>query len=147
MPSFKLLENASAIEAVEMLEKEYPDAKYYLDFPTPIDLLGGRDTLRADARRGHERSHPGLFKKYKTAWDYSKANLEDLIEQIHSVTFAGNKARNIIRTCTIIDEKYNGKVPNNMEKLLELPGIGRKTANTILINAYGIVEGIPSTSG
>lgn len=143
MPSFKLLDNASAIEAVEMLEKEYPDAKYYLNFSTPIDLLVAAILSAQTHDEVTNSVTPGLFKKYKTAWDYSKANLEDLIEQIHRVTFAGNKARNIIRTCTIIDEKYNGKVPNNMEKLLELPGIGRKTANTILINAYGIVEGIP----
>ncbi len=59
------------------------------------------------------------------------------------VSFAGNKAKNIIEACKIIDEKYNGKVPDDMDALLALPGVGRKTANTILINAYGKVAGIP----
>jgi endonuclease-3 len=143
LQTFKLLERASAREAVEILEKEYPEAKYYLDFKTPIDLLVAAILSAQTHDEVTNAVTPGLFRKYKTAWDYSKANLEELIEQIHKVTFAGNKARNIIRTCAIIDEKYNGKVPNTMEKLLELPGIGRKTANTILINAYDIVEGIP----
>ncbi len=86
---------------------------------------------------------PALFKKYKTAKDYANADQEELIKLISRVTFSGNKTKNIIATCKIIDEKYGGKVPDRMEELIELPGIGRKTANTILINAYKIVAGIP----
>ncbi|HIH50521.1 TPA: endonuclease III, partial [Candidatus Micrarchaeota archaeon] len=81
--------------------------------------------------------------KYNTAKDYAGTDLDTLIGYIKSVSFAGNKAKNIIATCKAISERYGGKVPDRMDELVELPGIGRKTANTILINAYGIVEGIP----
>jgi len=86
---------------------------------------------------------PGLFKRYKTAHDYAQAKPDELIKYIKRVSYAGNKAKNIIEACKIIEQKYNGKVPDTMEALLELPGVGRKTANTILINAYNKVEGIP----
>jgi endonuclease-3 len=86
---------------------------------------------------------PELFKKFRSVDDYAKASADELIKRISRVSFAGNKAKNIIQACRTIKEKYNGVVPNRMEQLVELPGIGRKTANTILINAYNIVVGIP----
>ncbi len=89
------------------------------------------------------KTTPTLFAKYKTAKDYANADIEELTDMIRNISFAGNKAKNIINTMKAIQEKYNGKVPNKMEELIELPGIGRKTANTILINAYNVVEGIP----
>lgn len=84
-----------------------------------------------------------LFRKYKTAGDYANAGLKSLANDIKSVTFASNKAKHIKEACKILVEKYNGKVPKTMDELTALPGIGRKTANTILINAFNIVEGIP----
>lgn len=143
MASEKMLSSKDAAKLVADLCKHYKDAHYYLDFKTPIDLVVAA-ILSAQTRDVvTNKTTPALFKKYKTAKDYANADAAELMELIKGVTFATNKAKNIINTCKIIAEKYNGKVPNKMDQLLELPGIGRKTANTILINAYGIVEGIP----
>ena len=86
---------------------------------------------------------PRLFNKYKNVKDYASADLNELANDISSVTFAGNKAKYIKKACEILIEKHKGEVPKNLDELINLPGIGRKTANTILINAYGTVEGIP----
>lgn len=140
---FNKLSEADAKKAIGILIKSYPDAKYYLDFKTPVDLLVAA-ILSAQTRDEVVNAvTPELFKRYRTAKDYADADKEGLIRHISSISFAGNKAANIIKTCKIIDEKHNGNVPRKMQELLELPGIGRKTANTILINAYGIVKGIP----
>jgi len=140
---FVLLDKDKASQVVEILEKEYKDAKYYLNFKTPIDLLVAAILSAQTKDTVVNAVTPQLFAKYKTAKDYAEAKPEDLLSIVRPVSFAGNKVGNIIKACKIIEEKYNGKVPNNMQALLELPGVGRKTANTILINAYGIVEGIP----
>ncbi len=143
MAGVKLLTVADANKLVEGLSKTYKDAKYYLDFKTPIDLVVAA-ILSAQTRDEVTNAvTPKLFAKYKTAKDYANADPEELYSLISRVSFGGNKSKSIISTMKIVNEKYNGKVPNKMEELLELPGIGRKTANTILINAYGIVVGIP----
>ncbi|MDE1824103.1 MAG: endonuclease III [Candidatus Micrarchaeota archaeon] len=140
---FELLNEGKAKEAIGILEREYKDAHYYLDFKTPVDLVAAA-ILSAQARDEVINSvTPELFRRFKTADDYAGTGPEELIKYIGRITFAGNKARNITKTFKVIKEKYGGKVPDKMEQLIELPGIGRKTANTILINAYGIVEGIP----
>lgn len=140
---FKRLGDSEARRAVELLEKEYPDAKYYLEFGTPVELLVAAIMSAQTHDEVVNAATPALFKRYRTAKDYAAADAEELLGLIRSVSFAGNKAKNIIAACKIIEEKYKGKVPDSMEALTALPGIGRKTANTILINAYGIVEGIP----
>ncbi len=137
------LDVKSSVKVIELIEKTYPDSHYYLDFSTPIELLVAA-ILSAQTRDTVVNGiTPKLFKKYHTAKDYSEANQKELESYVSGVSFAGNKVRNIIRACEIVDKEYGGRVPNEMKSLLELPGIGRKTANTILINAYGIVEGIP----
>lgn len=83
-----------------------------------------------------------LFKKYKTLDDYVKANRRTFENDIRSIGFYRNKAKNILTTAKIIKEKFHGTVPDTMEELLTLPGVARKTANIILGNAFGIVEGI-----
>ncbi len=143
MAEVKLLDTNSAKQVIERLEKEYPDAHYYLNFKTPIDLVVAA-ILSAQTRDEVTNAvTPALFQKYKTADDYANADEDELFSLVKRVTFSGNKVKNIIATCKVISEKYNGSVPKRMEELLALPGIGRKTANTILINAYNIVEGIP----
>jgi len=141
--AFKILDRRKAEQAVELLEKEYKDSKYYLNFKTPIDLLVAAILSAQTRDEVINAVTPELFRRYKTARDYANAKPEELARLISRVAFFGNKAKSIINACRIIEEKYGGKVPDKMEELLELPGIGRKTANTILINAYGIVEGIP----
>jgi endonuclease-3 len=138
-----MVDKQKAIEIVKLLKKEYPHAKYYLNFSNPLELLVAA-ILSAQVRdEVVNATTANLFKKYRSAKDYATADLQELIDDIKSVTFAGNKARHIKEACKILVEKYNGKVPNTMEELTSLPGVGRKTANTILINAFGKVEGIP----
>ena len=131
------------LEVIKRLKKAYPHVKYYLNFSNPLQLMVAA-ILSAQVRDEVVNAlTPRLFVKYKTAKDYADADLTELTKDISTVTFAGNKARFIKNACRILVERYDGKVPKTMEELTELPGIGRKTANTILINAYGIVEGIP----
>ncbi len=143
MKDFVLLPKKSALTAIEILEKTYPNQKYYLNFSNPLELIVAA-ILSAQTRDTVVNSiTPELFKKYKTARDYAGSSEAELLKYTSKVTFAGNKVKNIIKTASILSEKYDGKVPDKMEELLKLPGVGRKTANTILINAYGKVEGIP----
>jgi endonuclease-3 len=83
-----------------------------------------------------------LFKKYRTVRDYAKADLKTLEEEIKSTGFYHNKAKNIKKCCQMLVEKFDGQIPKTMDELLQLPGVARKTANIVLANAYGIVEGI-----
>ena len=128
---------------IELLKKNYPNAKYYLNFSNPLELMVAA-ILSAQIRdEVVNATTPKIFSKYKTAKDYANADLKEFTKETSAVTFAGMKAKNITSACKILVEKYNGKVPDKMEDLTNLPGIGRKTANTILINAFGKVEGIP----
>ena len=143
MGTFELLQRQKAVDAINTLEEKYRNAKYYLNFDGALQLMVAailsaqtKDTLVNEIT-------PGLFHRYKNVDDFANAEPAELTEYIKRVSFAENKAKNIINCCRIINEKYNGKVPDKMDDLLSLPGIGRKTANTILINVFGVVEGIP----
>jgi len=131
------------LKAIELLKKNYPNARYYLNFSNPLELMVAA-ILSAQVRDEIvNATTPKIFNKYGTAKDYANADLREFTKEISAVTFAGMKAKNIINACKILVEKYNGKIPDKMDELTALPGIGRKTANTILINAFGKVEGIP----
>jgi len=132
-----------AKEVVKRLKREYPGVKIALRFENPLQLLVAT-ILSAQCRdeRVNEVTSR-LFKKYKTAEDFARADLEELAEDIKSTGFYKQKAKYIKEACKIIVEKYGGEVPRTMEELLELPGVARKTANIVLANGYGIVEGIP----
>ena len=133
------LQTAKVLSA---LKKLYPHAKYYLNFSSPLELLVAT-ILSAQCRDTVVNSTtPPLFKKYKKAEDYARADLETLIREISPVSFPANKAKYIGQACKILAEKYHGKVPDTMSELVELPGIGRKTANAILINVFEKIEGI-----
>ncbi len=143
MASARLLDKKEAVKLVAKLSANYSDAHYYLNFKTPVDLVAAA-ILSAQTRDEVTNSvTPELFKRYKTAKDYANSDIDELMKYISRVSFPTNKAGSIVKTMKVIADKYKGKVPSEMGQLLELPGIGRKTANTILINAYGIVEGIP----
>ena len=132
-----------ALKVVSLLKKEYPNAKYYLNFSNPLELMVAA-ILSAQVRdEVVNATTPHLFRKYKTAKDYAEASLLQLEKEISKITFYKNKAKHIKEACKTLTEKYNGKIPQTMEELTQLPGIGRKTANAILINAFNIVTGIP----
>ncbi|HLF55071.1 MAG TPA: endonuclease III [Candidatus Nanoarchaeia archaeon] len=131
-----------AVQVLKVLQETYPGAKYYLNFKTPLELLVAA-ILSAQVRdEVVNASTPALFAKYKKAEDYAKATVPELLKYIKSITFAGNKAKNIIAACKLLVEKHNGKVPKTIEELTELPGIGRKTAIVIQTNAFDIVSGV-----
>ncbi|OHB53488.1 MAG: endonuclease III [Planctomycetes bacterium GWF2_50_10] len=121
-----------------VLEKAYPDARVSLNYKNALQLLVS--TILA-AQCTDERVNivtKDLFKKYKTVNDYASADLATLETEIKSTGFYINKAKAIKNAAAMIIEKFGSKVPKTMEELLELPGVGRKTANVILGNAYGI---------
>lgn len=135
-------ERKRAQEIVGRLRAAYPKAKYYLNFRTPLELLVAT-ILSAQARDERVNAVTAeLFRKYKTAQDYAQAPLEQLEDDIQQINFYRTKARAIQKACRMLIERYNGEVPATMEELVKLPGIGRKTANAILTNAFGKVEGI-----
>jgi len=130
------------VEIIDLLEKVHPDAKLALKWSNPLELLVATilSAQCTDERVNKVTKH--LFKKYRTAEDYANANLEEFEQDIRSISFYRTKARNIKRVCQTLVEKYNSEVPKTMEDLLSLPGVARKTANVVLSNAYGILEGI-----
>jgi endonuclease-3 len=130
------------LKIIELLEKEHPDAKIALHYTNPLELLVA--TILS-AQCTDERVNivtEKLFKKYKTAEDYANADPRELEQDIKSTGFYRNKTRNIKKCCQMLVEKFNSQVPRTMEQILELPGVARKTANIVLSNAYGVVEGI-----
>jgi endonuclease III len=119
------------------LAKIHPDAKLDLDFSNALELLIAL-ILAAQARDDLVRQiTPGLFKKYRTANDYAKTSLEDLQRDIGKINFYRNKSRSIHNCCSELVNRFGGKVPDNLDDLLSLPGVGRKTANILLGNAFG----------
>jgi endonuclease-3 len=142
-PSNVNLKNKTRVEKIiKLLEKEHPDAKIALNYSNPLELLVA--TILS-AQCTDERVNivtKQLFKKYRKAEDYANADLKTLEQDIKSTGFYRNKARNLKKCCQMLVEKYNSKVPKTMKEMLELPGVARKTANIVLSNAYGIVEGI-----
>ncbi len=121
-----------------ILKKTYPHAKIALEFVNPLELLIATilSAQCTDARVNVVTKD--VFKKYKSAADWAKADLKDVEAAIRSTGFFRNKALNIKGACTRIIDHYGGKVPGTMEELLTLPGVGRKTANCVLGDAFGI---------
>jgi endonuclease-3 len=131
-----------ALQIMELLEREYSDAKIALNFTNPLELIVA--TILS-AQCTDERVNivtKALFKKYTKAEDYANAELAQLEQDIRSTGFYRNKAKHIKNCCQLLVARYNSQVPKTMTDLLELPGVARKTANIVLTNAYGIIEGV-----
>jgi len=125
-----------------LLKKAYPEAEIALDFYNPLELLIATIlSAQCTDKRVNIVTKP-LFKKYKRVGDYASANKRTFEKEIRSTGFYRNKAKNIIAAAQRIQKEFDGKVPNTMEGLLTLPGVARKTANIVLTNGYGKVEGI-----
>jgi endonuclease-3 len=124
------------------LNRAYPEAKVALTHDTPLELL---IATILSAQCTDERVNivtQSLFRKYRTARDYASANRNELEQDVRSTGFYRSKANNIIRCCAMLVERYEGNVPGTMEELLQLAGVGRKTANVVLANVFGKAEGI-----
>lgn len=124
-------------EIIRILKDEYPDAGIRLNYSNPLELLiaGILAAQCSDDRVNEVTKH--LFKKYRTAKDYAEADLEELMEEIHSTGAFRKKAHRIKECCAYLVSKFDGKVPDNMDDLSSISGIGRKTANMILSGAFG----------
>jgi len=141
-PEIYLEPKQRAAKIIELLEKQFPNAKTALNYSNPLEILVA---TMLSAQTTDERVNivtQNLFKKYRTPEDYANVEIKELEQDIRSTGFYHNKARNLKNCCRLLIEKYNSQVPKTMEEMLELPGVARKTANIVLYNAYGIISGI-----
>jgi endonuclease III len=120
------------------LAATHPDAHCELDFTTPLELAVATILSAQSTDKMVNSVTPALFKRYPTALDYAQADRAELEEMIHSTGFFRNKASSLIGLGAALVEKHEGVLPNTLEELVKLPGIGRKTANVILGNAFGV---------
>jgi endonuclease-3 len=135
-------ERERAQEVITRLRQLYPDARCSLNFTTPLELLVA---TVLSAQCTDERVNAvtvALFKKYQRAADYAQAQPEELEQDIKQTGFYRNKAKHIREAARLLAERHGGVVPKTMSELLSLPGVARKTANVVMGNAYGIVEGV-----
>jgi endonuclease-3 len=131
-----------AEQVYDILKKHYPKTKVALNFTNPLELLVATMLSAQCTDAKVNEVTKSLFKKYRTPRDYAYADLGELEQDIRPTGFYHNKARHVQGACRMIVEDFGGKVPKNMDGLLKLPGVARKTANIVLSNAYGVVEGI-----
>ena len=124
------------------LQKTYPDAHCELNFSNPLELLIATILSAQCTDKRVNIVTAELFKKYRTATDYANGDISELEETIKTAGFYRNKAKNIKACCATLVEKYGGQVPQTMEDLTHLGGVGRKTANVVLGNAYDINVGV-----
>ncbi len=127
---------------IRFLKREFPQAKIALRYGNSIQLLAAVILSAQCTDKKVNEVTAVLFKKYKTAADFAKANLKKFELEIKPCGFYRNKAKNIIAAAKIIRDKFKGRLPRTMAEMLTLPGVARKTANVVLGNAYGVVEGI-----
>lgn len=129
-------------EILKVLRKTYPDAHCELDHSSPLELLVATILSAQCTDKRVNLVTPKLFAKYPKAIDYAEAELHELEEDIRSTGFFRNKAKNIQNACRAIVEKFQGRFPDTMEELVQLDGVGRKTANVILGTAFNKNEGV-----
>jgi endonuclease III len=133
---------APATEVTARLKAEYPDARTELDWSNPLELLVATILSAQTTDVQVNRVTESLFSKYRTAEDYADSTPEELEEDIRPTGFYRNKARSLRTMAKALVEEHGGEVPRTMSELVALPGVGRKTANVVLGNAFGTNEGI-----
>jgi endonuclease-3 len=133
---------ANPPEALRRLQKEYPDAHCELDFKTPLQLVIATILSAQCTDKRVNMVTPLLFAKYPDAQSLANANPAELEELIKPTGFFRNKTKSLIGMAKALVEKHGGEVPRTMAELVQLPGVGRKTANVVLGNAFGMNEGI-----
>ena len=128
------------VQVIDRLKKEYPSAKCSLDYRDAHQLLVSTILSAQCTDKRVNMVTPGLFNKYKTVAAFAYCDVNELSEDIRSTGYHNQKAKSIQGTSLMIQEEYEGEVPSTMEDLLQLPGVGRKTANCVL----GTVFNVPS---
>lgn len=131
-----------AIKVVEILKEYYPDAKCSLDFKTPFELVVATILSAQCTDERVNKTTPSIFSKYSTPEDFANIDIHELENLIHPCGFYKNKAKNIKACAQKVLNDFNGEVPKTIEELLTLPGVGRKTANVVMLEAFGIAKGI-----
>lgn len=133
----KMTKKQRALEVIELLKKEYPDVKCALSYTKPHELLVA---VRLSAQCTDKRVNlvtPALFEKFKSIDDFAEAEIADVEELIKSCGLFHTKAKDIVEMCRMLRDIYGGEVPDTIEELVKLPGVGRKTANLIVGDLYG----------
>lgn len=130
------------MKMLAVLKRLFPRAKIALKYGNNWELLVAVVLSAQSTDKKVNEVTEKLFKKYRKLDDYIKANPKEFEKDVRSTGFYHNKAKNILAAAKVIKEKFGGKIPRTMEEILTIPGVGRKTANVILGNAYGVVEGI-----
>ena len=131
-----------AREIIAALQRTYPTAHCELNFSNPLQLLVATILSAQCTDKRVNIVTAELFKKYRSAKDFADAPLPDLEEAVKTTGFFRNKAKNIRACCAVLVEKFGGEVPRTMDALHALAGVGRKTANVVLGNAFGINVGV-----
>jgi endonuclease-3 len=126
----------------EGLKRTYPDAHCELNFTNPLELLIATILSAQSTDKQVNVVTEALFKNYRSAEDYAKVEVGELEKDISRIGLFRNKAKSINACCKLLVEKYHGKVPQTMEELTSLAGVGRKTANVVLGNAFDLQEGV-----
>ena len=129
-------------EFVQILKDTYPDATCSLDFETPFQMVVAVMLSAQCTDERVNKTTPQLFERCKTIQDFANIDITELESIIHPCGFYKNKAKNIKLCATQVLENFNGEVPRTMNELLSLAGVGRKSANVILLEAFGIANGI-----
>lgn len=127
---------------LDELKRLFPDARIALQYSNNWELLVAVQLSAQCTDKKVNEVTAELFKKYRSLDDYVKADPRVFERDIHATGFFRQKTKNILHAAKIIKEKYGGAMPRTMKEMLVLPGVGRKTANVVLGNAYGVVEGI-----
>lgn len=130
------------LKILKVLKELFPNPKTILNYVTPWELLVAVILSARNTDKKVNEVTVKLFKKYKTINDYANANLDELEKNLNKLGLFRQKAKFVKNSATIILDKHQGQIPKTMEELIELPGVGRKTANIILGNIYKIYEGI-----
>ena len=130
------------LKIIHLLKKQYPDVKCSLDFKNNLQMMVSAMLSAQCSDVAVNKITPKLFERFETAKDFAEALVQEIENYIKTLGFYKTKAKNINESCKILVEKHKGQVPDKYEDLIELPGIGRKTATVILSTCFGKLEGI-----
>ncbi len=136
------MKKTDIVNFINILKQTYPDATCSLDFKNPFQITVAVMLSAQCTDERVNKTTPALFERCKTIEDFANIDIKELEEIIHPCGFYKNKAKNIKECAKMVLTKFNGEVPHTMDDLLILPGIGRKSANVILLEAFGIAKGI-----
>lgn len=126
------------LKIIDILSREYPDAKCHLEYKNPFQLLVSTILAAQCTDERVNKVMTPLYKKYKSPADFANADPAVLEKELNSINFYKNKTRAVINCCKSLVENFSGKIPKTMEELTSLSGVGRKTANVVLGNCFGV---------